>query len=79
MLPCLSVRTYVHTTHQRYPLSEPKSYDQNFMKLGHIVKYNNVFFKFDNGPYRTMASEVIALCAQKFTILMVSVLLVQKF
>ena len=28
------------------------------MKLGHIVKYCDVF-KFDNGPYRTMLSAVI--------------------
>ena len=26
------------------------------MKLGHIVKYHDVFIKFDNGPYRTMLS-----------------------
>ena len=32
------------------------------MKLGHIVKYHIVFFKFDNGPYRTMLSVVMALC-----------------
>ena len=36
---------------------------QNLMKLGHIfVKYRDVFFKFDNGPYRTMLSAVMALC-----------------
>ena len=29
------------------------------MKLGHIVKYHDVFFKFDNGPYRTMLSAVV--------------------
>ena len=28
------------------------------MKLGHIGKYHNVFFKFDNGPYRTMRQEL---------------------
>ena len=35
------------------------------MKLGHIVKYHDVFFKFDNGPYRTMLSVVMALCFMK--------------
>ena len=42
---------------------------QNFIKLDHIVKYHNVFFKFDKGPYRTMLSVVMALCLCKFTIL----------
>ena len=32
------------------------------IKLGHIVKYRDVFFKLDNGPYRTMLSAVMALC-----------------
>ena len=50
------------------PLSKSNRYDQNFMKLGHIVAYHNVFFKFDNGPYRMMPSGVIALCLWKFTI-----------
>ena len=40
---------------------------QNFMKRGHIVKYHDVFFKLDNGPYRTMLSVVMALCLWKFT------------
>ena len=35
---------------------------QRFMKLGHIVKYNNVFFKFDNDSYGTMLSGLMALC-----------------
>ena len=39
---------------KRCPLSKVNSFDQNFMKLGHIVKYHAVFFKFDNGLYRTM-------------------------
>ena len=39
------------------------------MKLGHIVKYHDVFFMFDNGPYRTMLSAVMALCLWKFTVL----------
>ena len=38
------------------------SFDQNFMKLGHIVKYHSVFFNFDNGLYHTISSGVIALC-----------------
>ena len=38
------------------PLSKSNSFDQNFMKLGHIVKYHDVLFKFNNGPYRTMLS-----------------------
>ena len=38
------------------------------MKLGHIVKYHDVFFKFDNGPYPTRLSRVMALCLWKFTI-----------
>ena len=42
--------------------------DQNSMKVGHIVKYYDVFFKFDNGLYRTMSSGVIALSSWKFTI-----------
>ena len=33
-----------------------------FMKLSHIVKYHDVLFKFDNGPYRTMLSGVMAFC-----------------
>ena len=32
------------------PLSKSNTFDQNFMKLGHIVLFNDVFFKFDNGP-----------------------------
>ena len=41
------------------PISKSNSYDQNFMKLGHMVKYHNVFFKFDNGSYRSMLSELL--------------------
>ena len=50
MLP-LSVRTYVlyihiyvRTSVQRRPLSQSNTFDQNFMKLGHIVEYHDVFF-----------------------------------
>ena len=47
---------------QRRPLSKSNTFDQSFIKLGHIVKYHNVFFKFDNGPYRKRLSIVMALC-----------------
>ena len=30
----------------------------------HIVKYHDFFFKFDNGPYCTMLSVVMALCLE---------------
>ena len=40
-----------------------------FMKLGHIVKYHNVVFKFDNGLYRTRLSVVMTLCLWKITVL----------
>ena len=53
---------------KRCPLSKSNTFDQNFMKPGHIVKYHYFFFKFDNGPYRTMLSVVMALCIWKFTI-----------
>ena len=56
-----TLRTYVRLS-QGCPLSKSNTFDQNFMKLGHIVKYHNVFFKFDNGPYRTRLSVVMALC-----------------
>ena len=46
----------------RCPLSNSNIFYQIFMKLGHIVKYHDVFFKFDNGPYRTRLSVVMALC-----------------
>ena len=42
-------------------LTYMNSFDYNSMKYGHIIKYHNVF-KFQNGPYRIMPSEVIALC-----------------
>ena len=38
----------------RCPFSKSNSFDQNFMKFCHIVKYHNVFFKFDNGLYGTI-------------------------
>ena len=66
--PVRSSVLYVHTSERR-PLSKLHTFDQNFMKHGHIVKYHNVFFKFDNGLYRTRLSEVMALCLLKFTVL----------
>ena len=39
---------------KRCRLSKSNSFDQNFMKLGHIVKNDDVFFKFDNGLNRSM-------------------------
>ena len=50
-------------------LSKSNIFFQNFMKLGHIVKYRNVFFKFDSGPYRTIISAVMAICLLKFAVL----------
>ena len=46
----------------RRPLSNLNIFYQIFMKLGHIVKYHDIFFKFDNIPYRTRLSRVMALC-----------------
>ena len=46
------------------------NFDHNYMKLGHNVKYNNVFLEFDNGLYRHMLSWVIALCWWKMAISM---------
>ena len=63
--PCPSVCTYVHTyvrLSKRRPLSNSNTFDQNFFKLGHIVEYHDVFFKFNNDSYRTMFSVVMALC-----------------
>ena len=39
---------FVYEKSQR-PLSNSNIFHQIFMKLGHIVKYHDVFFKFDNG------------------------------
>ena len=47
-----------HRLKQRL-LSKMNSFDYNSMKLGHIIKYHNVF-KFQNGPYCIMPSGVIA-------------------
>ena len=43
-------------------LSKSNIFDQNLTKLGHFVKYHDVF-KFDNGPYRTMLSVVNRPCS----------------
>ena len=61
--PCPSVPLSVHMSHQLRQLPKSNSFDQSFMKLGHIVKYHNVFFKFDNGLYRTIPLGVIAPCS----------------
>ena len=58
---CPSLRTYLRLSKRR-PLSKSNTFDQYFMKLGHIVKYHDAFSKFDNGLYRTMLSVVMALC-----------------
>ena len=55
------VRNYVRLSRRR-PLSNSNIFYQNFMKLGHIVKYHDVIFKFDNGPYRTRLSREMTLC-----------------
>ena len=34
------------------------------MKLEHVFQYHDDFFKFDNGPYPTIPSGVMALCLQ---------------
>ena len=48
------------------------------MKLIHIVKYDDVFFKFDNGLYQTMSSVVMALY-ENSPFEMMSPLLVEYF
>ena len=66
MAPCfkeLLLLVYEKSSHRlkRRLLSNLNSFDYNSMKLGHIIKYHNVF-KFLNDPYRIMPSGVIALC-----------------
>ena len=64
MAPCfkeLLPLVYKNYRLKRCLLSNMNSFDYNSMKLGHIIKYHNVF-KFQNGPYRIMPSGVIALC-----------------
>ena len=56
--------------YENSPFETMKSnmFNKIFMKLGHMVKYHDVFFKFHDSPYRTMLSVVVALCLWKFTI-----------
>ena len=61
--PCFQLLwPIVYENLKRCLLSKLNIFYQNFMKLGHIVKYHDVFFKFDKGPYHTMLSVVMALC-----------------
>ena len=57
LLPLVYEKSSVGTT----SALNMNSFDYNSIKLGHIIKYHNVF-KFQNGPYRIMPSGVIALC-----------------
>ena len=59
MAPCSLV--YEKLSAELCLLSKMNSFDYNSMKLGHIIKYHNVF-KFQNGPYRIMPSGGITLC-----------------
>ena len=49
-------------------LSKLNSFDQNFMKVGHIVKYHYIFFKFVNDLYHTMSLVINALCLCLFAV-----------
>ena len=65
MTPCfkeLLPLVYENYRLKRRLLSSMNSFDYNSMKLGHILIKNNNLFKFQNGLYRIMPSEVIALC-----------------
>ena len=53
---------------KRHLLSRMNSLDYNSMKLGHIIEYYNVLFKYENGPCRIMPSGVITLCLRQFSI-----------
>ena len=53
--PCLSIRT-LHTYLRTYVCpNNVRSPSQilfiKFYEIGHIVKYHDVYFKFNNGPY----------------------------
>ena len=65
MLPLSILNKYIRLSRQR-PLSKSNTFDPNVMKLGHIVKYHNVFFKFDNGSYRTRLSVVMFMKIHRF-------------
>ena len=61
MATVLSV-TPVHRSNQQNLLSKSNNFDQNYIKLDHIVKYH-IIFKLNNNPYRTMPStSVIKIC-----------------
>ena len=45
---------------KRRLLSNMNNFDYNSMKLGHIIKYHNVF-KFQNGPNRIIDIDMIQL------------------
>ena len=64
MAPCfkeLLPLVYENCQLKRRLLSKINGFDYNYIKLGHIIKYHNVF-KFHNDPFRIMPSGVIALC-----------------
>ena len=57
--PCLQELwpfVYEKSPFQTMLHSKSNSFDQILMKLGHIVYYHNVFFKFDNGLIHIMLS-----------------------
>ena len=65
MAPCLRELwpfVYEKSPFQTKLHSKSNSFGQNLMKLGHIVYYHYVFFKFDNGLIHIMLSGVMALC-----------------
>ena len=59
MAPCF--KELLLLVYVKLSVDKMNSFNFNSMKLGHIIKYHNVF-KFQNGPYRIMPSGVIALC-----------------
>ena len=74
MLP-LSVRQYIRTYVRTYVCPTTSAllvqyfWSEFYETWSHcLVPCHDVFFKFDNGPYRTMPSVVMALCLWKFTI-----------
>ena len=70
--PCQSVH---HT--KRRPLSKSNTFDHNFMKLGHIVKYHDVFFKFDNFLIATYLQELWSFVHENLPFEMMSALQVK--
>ena len=53
-----SVHTSVHPT-LRHPLSKLNSFDQDFMKLGHIVKYHNFSLSLRMVRYTSCLQELL--------------------